>query len=175
VFARDGCEAPLEAVLAEAGVGRGTLYRHFRQREHLIFAVMKSEVDRMMEFVTARRDSPEVLCEFLREHAAVGVLAVSAMQALDPEHAERCLQPLHHNVRVLYQQVIKLSIAAGVLQANFGESDLKLVMRMVIGAASQVESACERSRLISSALNLLFKGIGSWQGHGDAMMESDSD
>ncbi|KUM97831.1 hypothetical protein AQI95_41635 [Streptomyces yokosukanensis] len=45
VFTRDGVEAPMDDVAKEAGVGRGTLYRHFPSREHLFVAIMKDRVD----------------------------------------------------------------------------------------------------------------------------------
>jgi AcrR family transcriptional regulator len=42
-FARDGAEASLKAIAADAGVGIGTLYRRFPTRESLIEAVYRSE------------------------------------------------------------------------------------------------------------------------------------
>jgi AcrR family transcriptional regulator len=45
VFARSGTDAPLEDVARAAGVGQGTLYRHFPTREHLFVAIMKDRVD----------------------------------------------------------------------------------------------------------------------------------
>ncbi|MER5515257.1 TetR family transcriptional regulator [Streptomyces sp. NPDC002763] len=45
VFGRDGADAPMDDVAKEAGVGRGTLYRHFPSREHLFVAIMKDRVD----------------------------------------------------------------------------------------------------------------------------------
>jgi AcrR family transcriptional regulator len=45
VFARAGVDAPLEEVARQAGVGQGTLYRHFPTREHLFVALMKERVD----------------------------------------------------------------------------------------------------------------------------------
>lgn len=41
VFARLGTDVPLEIVAQEAGVGRGTLYRHFPSREHMLAAIMR--------------------------------------------------------------------------------------------------------------------------------------
>ena len=41
VFARLGTDVPLEVVAQEAGVGRGTLYRHFPSREHMLAAIMR--------------------------------------------------------------------------------------------------------------------------------------
>ncbi|GLY18972.1 TetR/AcrR family transcriptional regulator [Kineosporia rhizophila] len=45
VFAESGVDAPVREIAARAGVGVGTLYRHFPQRSDLITAVFKSEVD----------------------------------------------------------------------------------------------------------------------------------
>lgn len=41
VFARSGTDAPLEEIAHEAGVGQGTLYRHFPTREHLLVAILQ--------------------------------------------------------------------------------------------------------------------------------------
>src|ERR1700689_2992579 len=46
-FAAAGAEVPLEAFARAAGVGIGTLYRHFPTREALIEAVYRTEVDQL--------------------------------------------------------------------------------------------------------------------------------
>ncbi len=46
-FTRDGAEASLDDIARQAGVGSGTLYRHFPTRENLIEAVYKSEVGKL--------------------------------------------------------------------------------------------------------------------------------
>ena len=45
VFATSGVEAPVREIANKAGVGVGTLYRHFPQRSDLIVAVFRHEVD----------------------------------------------------------------------------------------------------------------------------------
>jgi AcrR family transcriptional regulator len=46
-FATDGPDVSLEAIAKEAGVGIGTLYRHFPTREALVEAAYRSELDRL--------------------------------------------------------------------------------------------------------------------------------
>jgi len=46
-FTADGPDAALDAVAKDAGVGIGTLYRHFPTREALVEAAYRSEVDRL--------------------------------------------------------------------------------------------------------------------------------
>jgi len=44
-FATDGVDASLEDIARRAGVGIGTLYRHFPTREHLVEVVYRREVE----------------------------------------------------------------------------------------------------------------------------------
>ena len=45
VFATSGVDAPVRAIADQAGVGMGTLYRHFPQRSDLVAAVFRREID----------------------------------------------------------------------------------------------------------------------------------
>jgi AcrR family transcriptional regulator len=45
VFAKSGVDAPVREIAEKAGVGLGTVYRHFPQRSDLIVAVFQSRVD----------------------------------------------------------------------------------------------------------------------------------
>jgi len=47
VFTRSGANASLDDIAKEAGVGAGTLYRHFPTRDALIEAVYRSEVEKL--------------------------------------------------------------------------------------------------------------------------------
>jgi AcrR family transcriptional regulator len=49
LFTENGTDVALEAVAQKAGVGVGTLYRHFPTREALIEAVYLNELDRLHE------------------------------------------------------------------------------------------------------------------------------
>ncbi|KOY16156.1 TetR/AcrR family transcriptional regulator [Paenibacillus xylanivorans] len=45
VFATSGVDAPIREIAEKAGVGVGTVYRHFPQRSDLIEAVFRQEID----------------------------------------------------------------------------------------------------------------------------------
>src|ERR1700759_2906222 len=45
VFATSGVDAPVREIAEQAGVGVGTVYRHFPQRSDLIAAVFRQEID----------------------------------------------------------------------------------------------------------------------------------
>ncbi|WP_155351884.1 TetR/AcrR family transcriptional regulator [Acrocarpospora pleiomorpha] len=49
VFVTDGVDAPVRRIAAEAGVGMGTIYRHFPSRADLVVAVYRHQVDACAE------------------------------------------------------------------------------------------------------------------------------
>ena len=50
-FATDGVNASLEEIARRAGVGVGTLYRHFPSRENLVAATYRHEVEQLSDSV----------------------------------------------------------------------------------------------------------------------------
>ena len=53
VFATSGVDAPVREIAEKAGVGLGTVYRHFPQRSDLIAAVMQTQVDACADAASA--------------------------------------------------------------------------------------------------------------------------
>jgi AcrR family transcriptional regulator len=53
VFAESGVDAPVREIAERAGVGLGTVYRHFPQRSDLIVAVFQSNVDACADAASA--------------------------------------------------------------------------------------------------------------------------
>jgi AcrR family transcriptional regulator len=48
VFAREGSDASMEAIALQAGLGAGTLYRHFPRRIDLVEAVYRNDVEELL-------------------------------------------------------------------------------------------------------------------------------
>jgi AcrR family transcriptional regulator len=68
-FAAKGVEASLEDIARTAGVGIGTLYRHFPNRDALVDAVYRRNVDELIEGadeLLATKPADEALAEFLQ-------------------------------------------------------------------------------------------------------------
>ena len=66
VFVRSGVEAPVRDIAAEAGVGMGTIYRHFPTRADLIIAVFRHQVEACAEA------GPALLASSETPHVALG-------------------------------------------------------------------------------------------------------
>ena len=65
VFVTSGVEAPVRDIAAAAGVGMGTIYRHFPTRADLIIAVYRHQVDACAEA------GPALLASSSSPHAAL--------------------------------------------------------------------------------------------------------
>ncbi len=65
VFVTSGVEAPVRDIAAKAGVGMGTVYRHFPTRADLIIAVYRHQVDACAEA------GPALLASSSTPHAAL--------------------------------------------------------------------------------------------------------
>lgn len=72
VFAESGVDAPVREVAERAGVGLGTVYRHFPQRSDLIVAVYRSQVDECAdaaEDLASRHPPFEALARWMQRFA----------------------------------------------------------------------------------------------------------
>ena len=75
VFREQGYDASLDEVAKRAGVGPGTLYRHFPNRDALLDAIMQSWVDRVQDAVekTLAFEGPprDLLLNWFQEYVAL--------------------------------------------------------------------------------------------------------
>lgn len=86
VFARSGVDAPIREIAADAGVGIGTIYRHFPTRADLVIAVYRHQVEACADAgaslsagatspVAALREWVDVFIDFLvTKHGLADVL-----------------------------------------------------------------------------------------------------
>jgi AcrR family transcriptional regulator len=93
VFGTAGVDAPAKEIADLAGVGVGTLYRHFPQRSDLVKAVFQHEVDACADAaqeLAATHEPEEALAEWL--HLYTGFLATKrglapALHSGDPAYS----------------------------------------------------------------------------------------
>ena len=135
VFSAGGSEASLEAVARRAGVGIGTLYRHFPTREALFEAVYRREVDQLSELAEQLKgtaDPVDALRRWLKSNVQLvatkkGMIAALAlvMQSSSELYAYS-FDRLTRAVGTLLDR----AIAAGEVRSDIGAED---VLRVLIG------------------------------------------
>lgn len=135
VFSAGGPEASLEAVARTAGVGIGTLYRHFPTREALFEAVYRHEVQQLADLaerLKKERRPIEALRQWMRSivkfvatkkgMSTALALAVSKDSDLVSYSSDR----LTRAIGLLLEQ----AIAAGEVRSDVGPEDL---LRAIVG------------------------------------------
>jgi AcrR family transcriptional regulator len=90
IYAADGTSAPLEDIAERAGVGIGTLYRHFPTRQPLLEAVYAEEIQDMANSAAALSDLDpwEALSTWLRQYVGFAATKKALTEALleaDPD------------------------------------------------------------------------------------------
>jgi AcrR family transcriptional regulator len=135
VFSAGGPEASLEAVARRAGVGIGTLYRHFPTREALFEAVYRHEVEQLSELaeqLKSAEEPVEALRHWLRsvvEFVATkkGMLAALAVTMnSSSELAAYSFDRLTKAVGALLDR----AVAAGEIRRDISPED---VLRALVG------------------------------------------
>jgi AcrR family transcriptional regulator len=92
VFATAGVDAPAKEITDRAGVGVGTLYRHFPQRSDLVLAVLKHEIDACADAgaeLSAAGPPAAALAKWIQRYTelvATKVGLASALQSADAAH-----------------------------------------------------------------------------------------
>lgn len=133
-------ELKLHAVAKAAGVGQGTLYRHFPTREHLLAEVYRHELTQLVDAVApllaehAPLEALTLWMERLIEYARVkrGVMAAIEASAWQDLYADQ-----HHRLDDALGTVLDRGKAAGEVRAEVDAADVILLL----GALSRVPEA----------------------------------
>ncbi|WP_339949551.1 helix-turn-helix domain-containing protein [uncultured Albimonas sp.] len=142
IFAEGGPEASLEAVAKRAGVGIGTLYRHFPTRETLFLAVYRREAEALAalaDSLAGANDPVEALRRWL--HAAVSMVATKKGMVAVLSPTLDTAEPLFAEVKAMLLGAIAALVgraaAAGAIRDDVPPED---VMRALFGFCYTVET-----------------------------------
>ncbi len=129
VFAEGGAGASLEAVARRAGVGIGTLYRHFPTRDALFQAIYRTEIDDLVVLagrLAADPDPTEALRHWLRANVAVVATKRGMIVALAPSGESSQALYADSRVRLLATVGALLGRAqdAGSIRGDIGAEDV---------------------------------------------------
>ena len=159
VFARDGGNAPLENVLVEAGLGRGTLYRHFKDRESLAAATLELPLDELASFVRSHRDDETLLWQFLLHHRQLASLYFASSVVASAFPHNEIFDNVQSAADQIYKEVLQRSVAAGVVDKVTSVKHLRLVMRMLINLDTRNEDTLQARCTMEGAMHILLRGL----------------
>lgn len=135
VFSAGGPEASLEAVARKAGVGIGTLYRHFPTREALFEAVYRREVQQLSELaeqLKSEADPVEALRRWLRSNVEFVATkkGMSAALALAVQSASELTAFSFERLTKAVGALLDRAVAAGEIRSDISPED---ILRALVG------------------------------------------
>ncbi|WP_414463638.1 TetR/AcrR family transcriptional regulator [Hyphomicrobium sp. DY-1] len=154
VFATSGVDAPVREIVEKAGVGLGTLYRHFPQRSDLIVAIMRREIDACAEAaqtLSTKHKPGEALARWMQRYVdfvATKRGLASALHSGDPAY-----QPLRgyfdQHLKPALRALLKDAIAAGEIRAGEEPDDLLRAVPSLCMSAEGREGLARARRMVA--------------------------
>lgn len=135
-FAHDGADASLEAIARRAGVGIGTLYRHFPTKSELLEAAYRREVDQLCAAATQflnQRPPAEALRAWMDrfvDHVVAKRGMGEAMRAVVASSATLSADVLSR-LRAAIQELLAAGIAAGTIRSDLTADDVLRAMTSI--------------------------------------------
>lgn len=134
-FAERGVDTQMDDVAARAGLGVGTLYRHFATKEALMVALVERKFAQILE-VTRRGaerhdDEPfEVFADVLRQGAEVAAADAAAQDALvcAGDVVWSAVEPTLVELRAATQVLIDRAQQAGTMRSDISAADVPMIM-----------------------------------------------
>ena len=129
VFATSGVDAPVREIAEKAGVGLGTLYRHFPQRSDLIAAVFRREIDACADaapILSAEHPPFAALAYWMQRYA--GFVAAKRGLAKALHSGDPAFDSLpgyfDQRLRPVLRKLLESAVAAGEVRADVDADDL---------------------------------------------------
>jgi AcrR family transcriptional regulator len=154
IFATQGLAVPIDAIAARAGVGIGTVYRHFPTKEALFKAVvlahMKALVERATQLGTAP-DPGDALFTFVAELTELAVrkrdlIDELAQAGIDTEQVSSTLKgELNEALDVLLHR----AQAAGAVREDISSADVTALLMGTCMACGRTGNGDSTSRLVA--------------------------
>ena len=137
-FTRVGANASLEDIAKRAGVGPGTLYRHFPTREDLLVAVYRSEMEKLAAAERTLVDSKSPV-EALRAWLLLFVDAVETKHLIAPVlntlvgDPKKVFETSYAQIHEALRALVKRAIKSGDIRKDLDPIDL---LRAIVGVAN---------------------------------------
>jgi AcrR family transcriptional regulator len=141
-FTRCGSSASLDDIATQAGVGPGTLYRHFPSREELLQAVYRSGLEKL---ATAGRKFAQTMppVEALRAWLLLFVDGIAAKQLIAPAvntlvgDPKKVFESSYAQVQEALRALVKRAIRSGDIRRDLDPLD---ILRALVGVSNVATS-----------------------------------
>jgi AcrR family transcriptional regulator len=144
-FATEGLSVPIDEIARRAGVGAGTVYRHFPAKEDLVEAVIADQMQRIIDggHALLEADKPgEALFTFLRAAVEWSATNRGLVDALADSGNE--VKEAEEQFKDLLGELLRAAQDAGTARKDVGMADVKALMVGLQAMQSYNDDAAER-------------------------------
>jgi AcrR family transcriptional regulator len=153
VFATQGLAVPIDEVARRAGVGVGTVYRHFPTKEALFEAIVVDRLEALVERaeeLSQSQEPGEAMFTFISELVQLAVEKKDLTDELARAgvESEQLLASVKERLERAFDVLLQQSQAAGVVRQDVNRSDVTALVMGCCMAASQQGCRDATPRLI---------------------------
>ncbi|MEU6561694.1 TetR/AcrR family transcriptional regulator [Nocardia nova] len=155
-FAAEGISVPLDEIARRAGVGPGTVYRHFPTKEALFQAAIVDNIERMIEYargLEAADDAGAAFFALLDHMVNQGSVKRDLADALGGHETAEITGPTKE-FQATIARILERAQSRGAVRADIGIDDL---MRILKGTFTVTHTATADQR--ARAFAVVFDGL----------------
>jgi AcrR family transcriptional regulator len=141
-FTRSGADASLDDIATQAGVGAGTLYRHFPTREALLAAVYRTEVEKLaaaekrLAMELAPLEAVRAWMLLFVDYIVTKKIIAPALKAMVGEHS-KVIEACYGQIQAAIRALVKRAIDGGEMRSDIDPVDL---LKALVGVAYMSDS-----------------------------------
>jgi AcrR family transcriptional regulator len=158
VFARDGWDAPVSAVAAEAGVGMGSLYRRYGSKTELLQQLCVLSMQQSIaaaEHALADPDPSRGLRDYIIECVGFGAGAFAPLAGTIPV-TDEMLSTAKHSHRLL-ARLVRRAQTAGTVRSDINAVDISALIARF--SRARADNSQDGTRLEERVLTIALDGL----------------
>jgi AcrR family transcriptional regulator len=152
--------ASLNSIAKAAGVGAGTLYRHFPSREALLLGVYRKEIDALAELaptLLARRPPLQAFRSWCDRFAQAGKVKHGVADTLRAAMSDQDFQETYWRMVDAVRQLMEACERSGEIPPGADAEDFLQLLGCMLQIAPTPEGEARGKRLLA----LVFRGLGA--------------
>ena len=155
-FAVSGYGVPLDEIAARAGVGPGTVYRHFPSKEELFEAVVTARVRDLVEDARARSDDADPGQAFF---GFIGLIRREAAAKRDLPEAIALAGSLQADLHAALDALLRRAQEAGAVRKEITTPDIIALLKGLLRSINEAPSGAPSQAMADRLFTVIADGL----------------
>jgi AcrR family transcriptional regulator len=155
-FAESGYNVPLDEIAARAGVGPGTVYRHFPAKDALFQAVVAARIEGLIDDARARARAEDPGNAFFGFLARISEEAAAKRDLPD---AIAIAGSLHDALHAAFDVLLRRAQESGAVRADIGTADLIVLLKGMFASIRDASPGAANPDLRDRVFAVLTDGL----------------